>query len=447
MIVVNARGGVRWSASFDAHADLQQNPWGVLPWSEIVQRGAAPAWGFSRMLVQRPLSRRAVGVDVRPYLASSDPADYNVSRPTLQHPGWRGARLPSYADVASEVAMARVKADPGGPFVGDHRSAQHLLGTGYREGRTGIVTAAHQALQRRRVSGAEGLPAVAIGQSAFSLAGGEVSAARPLVLRRALDLAGPGAAAGPRLADPALRLAAPSTGDTALGALVDGGPLTNGMLAEVFGLGSALTPPGDILFDAFGAAQGRSDPTWKAAENDFGLQGALAVRLLQLGAPLVTLAVGGFDTHTHEALDPTGRHSHAAQVVELARMLAALRFTLGNVADPGLAGRSLWDTTAIVVCSEFGRSGVVDGFNGPAAGSSHDPWSAWPVLGGPIAAGGRVLADPRAEDGAFHQNRVFSSILQSMGVDGGPGAHLPLHAFPPIPGLLEPAPAAAFASA
>src|SRR5579883_318058 len=84
VILVNAPGGVRWDASFDGQRDPKRNPWGLLSWS-LVGSGAPPSWGFSRMLLQRPLPQNATdwsGV-VYPYLSSDDPAHYNLARVPL----------------------------------------------------------------------------------------------------------------------------------------------------------------------------------------------------------------------------------------------------------------------------------------------------------------------------------------------------------------------------
>jgi hypothetical protein len=72
-------------------------------------------------------------------------------------------------------------------------------------------------------------------------------------------------------------------------------------------------------------------------------------------------------------------------------------------------------------------------------GSDHDPWSAWPLLGGPVAAaraGGRLLVDSRG-GGFFEQTRVFTTLMKGMGVEPGRSTYLPFGQFPPIPGLVD----------
>jgi hypothetical protein len=494
VLIVNAPGAPRWTASFDGQTDVKRNPWGLLPWS-LVGRGSAPAWGFSRMLVQRPLPQAATDWSgaIYPYLSSDDPAHHNVATvPLTKNAAFGGAALPSFADLASDVAVVRLTGNPGGPFDGDHASARHTLTTGFRSGQIGLLTAMHYALREQLGAAFDeryALPAVSIGEPAWSFGVGDYAGARPIFLSspNALPTKDPGKSLSPwgrkaeaeldaafqasrqafmgqsasdfmndkaagdahvsQLVNPALRVAsAPATGQPspALGTLIDGTtPVTNDMLAETFGLTSLATSEGDITFDAFGALGGTTSPTWTAADNAFALNGAAAVRLLQLGAPLVSVAVGNFDTHSYEVIDPQAKRPQTVQTVLLARLLCGLSFALKRIADPAQAGRSLWDSTVIVVCSEFGRGGSnigPNGFNSPNGqndgGSDHDMFSGWPILGGPVAVGGQLLTD-EANGGFFQQNRVFTTVMKGLGIEDAQNAYLPYGTFPPIPGLVR----------
>jgi hypothetical protein len=213
------------------------------------------------------------------------------------------------------------------------------------------------------------------------------------------------------------------------------------MLAEVFGLTAEATPAGDFWQDIFAATQSTARPTWDAAANPFGLNGALALRLLQIGAPMVSITVGAFDTHSYEVIDPYLQRPMTTQIAALGRTLASLAFVLQKTADPMAPGVSLWDSTVVMVCSEFGRGGTDVGPNGfntqsgaDAGGSGHDAWSAWPLFGGPVIAGGQLVAD--TDGGFYQQNRVFTTLLKGLGVDDENNAYLPYAAFPPIPGLV-----------
>jgi hypothetical protein len=119
---------------------------------------------------------------------------------------------------------------------------------------------------------------------------------------------------------------------------------------------------------------------------------------------------------------------------------------LREIRDPQSRSASLWDSTVVVVCSEFGRGGDKigpNGFNTPSGenggGSDHDPWSAWPLFGGPVAsagAGGKLLVSPGGS-GFYEQNRVFSTLMRGMGIDAGASRYLPFATFPVIPGLVK----------
>ncbi|HZS36901.1 MAG TPA: DUF1501 domain-containing protein [Polyangia bacterium] len=489
MIIVHAPGAPRWSASFDAQSDLKHNPWGVMPWS-TVGRGQAPQWGFSRMILQRPLAQTTTSwaTNIYPYLQSDDPAHYNVVQPALKSPGWKGALLPTYADIANDVAVVRLTGNPGGQFDGDHASASHTLYTGYRSGQIGLATVMHKALRDQlgaQFDAQYPLPAVSVGQPAWSFGVGDYAGARPIFLTSpsGLPTTDPGKSVSAwgrkaegeldaafqasrqafmaqsasdfindkmagdahvtQLINPALHLATP--GAAALGTLIDGTtPVTNDMLNEVFGLDNTITPAGDLLFDCFGALASSTTPTWNSTTtNNFGFSGALAVRLLQIGAPLVSVTMGSWDTHSYEVIDPQNKHPQTVQVAMLGRMLAALDFALKNIADPLSPGVSLWDSTVVFVCSEFGRGGNnigTNGFNSPDGqndgGSDHDPFAGWPIFGGPVEAGGRLLTDS-GNGGFYHQNRVYTTVLKGLGIDDVNNAYLPYGTFAPISGLIR----------
>jgi hypothetical protein len=505
-------GGVRWTATFDGQADVSSNPWGLLPWSMVPAAAggvpAAPRWGFSRMLAQKPLWMKMLGApdawtqSVVPYLRSEDPAAFNFERPATTDPGWGGAVIPSFVDCAADTAVVRLTGNPGGPFNGDHLTASIALGTGFVAGQVGLVTAMQAALRAQLgMAGFEArypLPAVSIGTPFFALGSGQYAAHRPIVLGsvRALPTSDPGSSVAAwghlaendidgallarspallaqsvsnfvgdrtagdlhvgQLVDPALRLADATASAAAKGTLLGGSdPVTNAMLAQAFGLSSAATAAGDPWFDVVGATENSGAATWDLPDNTWGLTGALAVRLFQLGAPVVSCALGNFDTHGTEIGDPTQsgislldkQVSHPVHAAALTRLLSGLAFALRRVADPGdpSGATSLWDTTVVLVCSEFGRASEAgdvgpNGFNSANGanygGSGHGAWSAWPLLGGPIAAGGALLVDG-ANGGFFHQNRVFTTLMKAMGVEEANSPYLPYASFAPIAGLVR----------
>ncbi|MSP59895.1 MAG: twin-arginine translocation signal domain-containing protein [Myxococcales bacterium] len=305
VILINATGGVRWSASFDGQADVRRNPWGLLPWS-LIGAGAPPGWGFSRMLLQKPVTAAADwNTAIYPYLRSDDAAHFNLNRPLLNQ--WNGARLPHFGDLAGQVAVVRVTENPGGQFNGDHALADRAVTTGYRAGQVGIVTVFQHALKQQFGAAFDGfydLPAVTIGQLPLSFGVGPFTASRPIFIGHPtlLPTLDPGRAAAPwcralesdrdgafrdarpadatqaaanlihdkasgdahvgQLVHPALHPASASPDgkpSPSLGMLTDGTPLSNDMLGELFGRSAAMAPPGDIYRDAQ-AAVGR--PSW-----------------------------------------------------------------------------------------------------------------------------------------------------------------------------------------
>jgi hypothetical protein len=493
LIVVHCPGAVRWDASFDGQSDVFHNPWGLLTQS-FVGRGTQPGWGFSRMLLQRPLMRDTTGwsTNIYPYLTNTTAANYNFSQPTLVSAGWNSATLPSLWDVANDIAVVRTTANPGGQFNSDHASASHVLYTGYSAGLVGVETAFQASLQAQVGSQFDTqypLPAVAVGQEAWTYGIGQYASARAMYLGNplALPATNPGAtlptftkkiegqldneyaqwrqaymgqsvenfisdkAAADahigQLVNPALHFETPQPQTSpSLGTLMDGStPVTNQMLYELFGIDSTSTPAGDILFDVFGALNNvaASAATWTTGTNAFGVNGALAVRLLQMGSPMVVVTQGYFDTHSYEVVNPGSTEIQPTQVVQLGRLFSALNFALKNIEDPQAPGQSLWASTVVMGCSEFGRGGGnigANGFNSPNGqndgGSDHDPWSAWPVMGGPVTGGGKTLVDV-ANGGFFQQNRIFTTILQGFGVSSANNGYLPYSTFPTLSGLIQ----------
>jgi hypothetical protein len=502
VIVVNGYGGVRWNATFDGQPMPAQNPWGLAndptkgAWNAAIasQLGGvkAPTWGFSRMLLQKPLAMNASTKDWPSVLAhlGSD-AYYNLARPAL--PLWGGAQLGNMADLAGSIAVVRNSQNPGGQFDGDHASAQHTLMTGKRSGQIGVVTAMQyglmQALGPAAFQNFYPLPAVSLAAATWSLGIDKYAGARPVFLSSAtaLPTVDPGKsvaawgraaeqivdgdyqldrqaymgqsvadfvndkAAGDlhvsQLVDPSLHLSVlPKVGGSpAYGTTTAGAPVTNDMLDQCFGLSSVNAIAGDPLFDVFAALNNTtaSAATWSLTQNSFGLAGALAVRLLQWGSPIVSLGLGNFDTHSYEVVDPLNKRTHPTQVGMLARVLTGLELALQQIADPQDPKASLWDSTVIFVCSEFGRgdNNVATGFNTPDGandgGSGHFPQAGWPVLGGPVAAGGKLIT--QTGGGYLPQSSIYTTILKGMGADtvgGSGGGYLVESDYPIIPGLL-----------
>ncbi len=494
VVLLYGYGGIRWSATFDGQADVKLNPWGTLTWDAaklalLDPTTPKPPYDIGRLLLQKPLAfdDSRSWADVLTYITSDT---LNLTRPTLSA-AWAGAKLPGYLDITGDVAIVRVSNNPGGVVDTDHGSASHTLATGFPSGQTGLTTALQYAL-RNQIGGSlydttYTLPAVHLGGWNWDLGVGEYAGSRPLTLDDYGGVAGlpttdPGdsvsawgraaeglldtafetsrnALAGQGVAnfindkahehfvaaliDPALRVYDPMSLTASLGNLVGGGaPVTNTMLAELFGLTSDTTPAGDILFDVFASrTAGMAAPAWAQTDNQEGLVGAQVVRMLQKGAPIVSVAYGNYDSHATEVLGDSGNHgSCTSGLVALGRTLAALSFALKNIADPldPTMKTSLWDSTAIVLTSEFGRDfDSVDGFysQSDGGGSEHGGWVGWPVMGGPVT-GGKLFSD--AMNGQLtHQNQVFTTLMQGLGITDANSTYLPYDQFAPIAGLIK----------
>jgi uncharacterized protein (DUF1501 family) len=102
-----------------------------------------------------------------------------------------------------------------------------------------------------------------------------------------------------------------------------------------------------------------------------------AADFLQRGAQVAVMDMGGWDSHTNQAL-PNGATSNNLRALDAA--LAALR--------EGLQANSLWSRTAVLVATEFGREVAMNGNQG----TDHGTGGAAFVLGGAVQ-GGRVIAD------------------------------------------------------
>jgi hypothetical protein len=503
IIIINAPGGVRWATHWDGAGDVVHNPWGIVnnptsrTWTSPAVTGAAgaakaPAFGLSRMLVQKPQwTKDTDWPSMYAYLSSDAAADYNLSRPQMSAawtPAGKPTVIPNALDMAASTSVVRLTANPGGTFNSDHLSATHQLVTGLPAGQVGVVTAMQHALETALGSAfasTYAMPAVSMGPAGWALGAGDFAKSRPIYLGGALPDTDPGNSvarwgsplegdwdqdllasmqqyAGQSIADyvndkvngdahvkqlvlPSLHLGANPT--ATFGTLIDGHtPVTNAMLWEVFGLGSAATVAGDPYWDVYASDQSTLTPSW-AAGSSFGTGAATAVRFLQMGSPVVSLGLNvTYDSHSGEVQNFTTFRTQAGCAVAVQRTLAGLAFALQRIGDPLAPTKSLWDSTVVFVCSEFGRgSGSPNGFASPTGadggGSGHGEWSAWPVLGGPVLGGGTIIKDPTADPttnpaGFFSQSRLYTTLLAGMGVSGSNSTYFDYSQLPPIAGSL-----------
>jgi uncharacterized protein (DUF1501 family) len=340
VLIVNAGGGLRSTAAFNASSQINLNPWGVLG-------------TFGALRLGNVLRSDETGIS---YAA----------------PSWSTPVVPSIDQAAARFAViaATDHAPDNSDRAGDHTDDEPRMGTGYyaKPDAPGAFT-----LINRFKGAAAAAPVATIGGGDFGVAppawvadkpirlafdqlpdqppiGGSVAIGRPLeaaidarVLERRRHLARDAVQSvintkatlrkfGPVLADKRLRFDSDAFADETL----DG--ITNQMLLE------ATTSDRD------------------------GKNVAMAIRLLQLGSPAVSVSIGGFDNHDEEVVRAPRLYTR------FGRYLAGIHFALERVPDP--EGGMLLDHTLVVTTSEFGRSGAMGGFNA-GGGSDHGGGPAW----------------------------------------------------------------------
>ncbi|MDB4965633.1 MAG: hypothetical protein JWN44_1322 [Myxococcales bacterium] len=431
VLILHAGGGMRSSCLFNAHVAPQWNPYGAVSSSDLDADGApllaAAEWGVGGVLVG----------DKKPIALAQ----------------WGGAKLPLVSQIADKISVVgAVDHDPtASQGDGNHYSATVRMCGGAPDAPAGLLT-----MISRQLDGQSPLPPTIVGgsgplgASVYGIGSGDFSQYRALFLNGPSDFRYPrdgsaggdpdwvkglesrlddgivrarpnallgriqsflgikqaGLSYGAVLAHPALRLAyAPAE---ALGVTTDGKPLTSQMLMEPFGVAPAMgAPPAGYVVDTM-----------------WGGPTALGVRLLQLGAPVVAVGVGGWDFHSDEdkGLPPLA--------ASLGRALSALYFTLSRIADAD--GKSYWDTTLIAVTSEFGRDntsataddGLSIGYNrgngSDHHGTSPSRYQALPFTGGAIV-GGRLFAPTdeacNPQDHAVASPSLLATMMGSIGVD------------------------------
>jgi hypothetical protein len=367
LFVLNFSGGMRSSATFFASPDKKYNPWGMLdgaslPFGKVLD-GAAPA---------------ALGST------------------------WGGVSAPGLQDLLRVTSIVGTWDDK----RGDHQRAQLVELTGEESSTTpGILTRAYAGLASTAGAGAD-LPV-----PTFELAASTRMSAAPGTLARytSIGMLSPRELPTKDETDPALLAAVGHdwAADDAMRARIDrdvagarigagraladalashrrASRTTGARLAEPWvnvgaaearsaAFGHVLLPSGTVdltsgmLVDLFTAAvDPAAGPVFATLLKGAAVDFALAVRLLQLGAPGVGLTVAGFDLHSGEATDgpPLYRSS--------ARFAATLAWLLGRIPDPVIPGRTLLDTTLVVTVTDFGRDPGSDatGFNA-GEGSDH----------------------------------------------------------------------------
>ena len=438
LLVINLAGGIRSSAAFLASAQTRFNPWGLIP------------------NVGGPFALGAVLDDALPTATPIPDADYVLG------PAWHGVRVPRFREVANRFSV-----------VGTWSTERGYHARARLEEPSGDPTGVAPGLLTRVAAGLTAATAKQLEIPAFHLTplakfgGGEGALARhvPVALdtwknlpstgdadptadlltgrdwasdealrdrfdrRRVASRAGLGRMLahtatshrrGGRIIGARLAMSDMAVGDSALGSAALGTvnldgvgavPLTNAMLAELFT--RCMAPVSNDR-------PRREDP----------LDAALAVRLLQLGSPAVTLELPGFDLHSTERALAPALYSY------LGRLWATLSWLLPRIDDPSGEG-SLFDRTLVTTMSDFGRDpGGPNGWNaGEGSDHGNDPscfYLAHPVMGAGTL-GGRLIGgvrtdtfDARAEPSRNAPPQFLATLLEALGLD----AHSDEYGFP-----------------
>lgn len=429
LLVVSLSGGVRSSAAFLASAQPRLNPWGLI----------ANAGG--------PFPLGALLDDNLTTAAPVPDDDYVLG------PAWNGARVPRFRETASRFSV-----------VGTWSTDRGYHGRARLEEPSGDPTGVAPGLLTRVAAGLSAATAKDLEIPPFHLTpvakfgGGEGALAKyvPVALDSWRNLPSTGSAdatadlttghdwaqddamrdrfdrkrvasraglgrvltetatahrRGGRLIGTRLAMTDMAVGDSAhataaLGTVnLDGVgpvPLTNAMLSELF---TRCVPP-------MSNNRPRTEDPFDAA---------LAIRLLQLGSPAVTLELPGFDLHSGErALAPT-LYSY------LGRLWATLSWLLPRIPDPSGEG-SLFDRTLVTTMSDFGRDpGGPTGWNaGEGTDHGFDPacfYLAHAVMGAGVP-GGRLVNgvrtdtfDARNAPTRSSPPQFLATLLDALGLD------------------------------
>jgi uncharacterized protein (DUF1501 family) len=143
------------------------------------------------------------------------------------------------------------------------------------------------------------------------------------------------------------------------------------------------------------AQGGSADPRGMAQ----AAQGAARLLIAPDGPRLAALSFDGWDTHANQG-GSTGR---------LANLLGGLDAALGIFEE---VMRPVWNDTAVVVVTEFGRTARING----TVGSDHGTGTVAFLLGGAVQ-GGKVFADwPGLNQNQLHEGRDLKPTIDLRAV-------------------------------
>lgn len=408
LLVLNAKGGLRSHALFDASTAPRHNPWGTQP---------SPAeWALG---------------------AACGSEDIVTPSGTLE----------AFAKRTQRVAvLAAVDHTPNDrePDV-DHDTAARRIGTGAPNGTTGLLTliGRHHPRYANGFS-LDAVPPVEITASTFGAGGGDLARFRPI----SVDAPAGGGDDGDAEPLPEMRVRGGWSAEArdrlnrrflertapAYASRIDGfvaAKRTSRTFASLFA---------DPRLDVLGAPESEADGVSNQrlievlgrdalgalgdSENSaaWGPRVALALRFFGFGSPACVVTHDIYDMHDDE------RTNFAPRAQDLVRQLAGLDELLHAMPHP--TGGTYWDHTLVAVVSEFSRNNTGDnGFNS-GAGSDHVVEASAPcrnqaiaVMGGPVTAGGVCIGATDSELVAtgpvFSSRSLLATFLDVLGIEPG----------------------------
>lgn len=416
LIYIRLNGGYRFTASFNGDVGDQFNPFGL---ARGVPKGTE--WGPSRLL------------ESAPYLDATT----------------RGLGMKSVVDISNQMAvLTTVDHEPfSGSADGNHGTGLERYLTGTVGGENSLFTMLNYGL-REQIAAAttEGkikLPPFVLGSSGMSKGFGPYAAYRPPLVQGDSfdDFAFAGQENLPAWATRMItnadqnykaRLMVPAQSN--VDAYV-GTRESVEAFSEIFA--SDALKIGNNSDEAIDGISNRELATM------FGDDGAarrvrLGLRLFHYGCSAVYLDEGGYDMHSDENMRLPDAHTN------LNRILSATEAALKRM-DHSEEGYNYWDSTLVVLGSEFGRTTRGGKFNS-AGGSDHGGdfatrWLSMPIMGGLVASagiGGRRFGVTRRsdlqDDGLrFSYRALWRTLMDTLGADHSEF----FTADPPIQGLFD----------
>lgn len=405
VIILYAGGGLRSQPLFNADVSLQMNPFGL---ASNVAPGTE--WGVGSIL----------GQNAFPLFSFGDVTEF-----------------PAVPQIANDIAvLAGVDHDPSSsmPVAIDHGTGDMSVTTGRFDDMpgSGLLSMIHRD-HPGYVGGDLALPPFDLGLSNFARGEGDLAGYRPIAIGSANEFTGKSSGSVEQAKGGWARNVR-NARDTAfiakraphvqpyLGAVRDAKLQSANYSAAIRNpaldlLGAPEATLGGVtnqqLLEVLGGGAGQ--------EGAWGLDTAFALRLVQMGVPGVSVMRYLYDSHSDE------KTLFPMDAADIGRQLAGMHFLLHRMTNAN--GQPLWNRTVVIMVSEFSRDNTepTTGFNS-ADGSDHNGSPAsrnqcWPIMGGPITAGGKRIGqlDPNtlATVGgpATSVRSVLSTLLDVLGID------------------------------